>query len=332
VREAMRCKMPLGNSKCIHSVDGMIRYEDLVIFPLSANGVEGAVIRVDDVTERVRLEQIMVQSEKMLSVGGLAAGMAHEINNPLGGILQGVQNVSRRLMETLPANSRVAEEVGISMEDVQAYMHGRGVPLILDGIRESGLRASRIVANMLNFSRSSDSKRTPFDMATLLDQTLELIDSDYDLKKGYDFKKITIHREYDPSLPPVYCEGNQVQQVFLNLFKNAAEAMAEKDYKDETPHFVLSTAVKDGMAVIKIEDNGPGMASDTCKRVFEPFFTTKPPGKGTGLGLSVSYFIIVDQHGGTMEVFSALGQWTRFVIKLPLAHGEKLPVCENICS
>ncbi|MBU1003125.1 MAG: PAS domain S-box protein [Proteobacteria bacterium] len=332
VREAMRRKTPLGDSKCLRTVDGMIRYEDIIIFPLVANGVEGAVIRVDDVTERVRLEQMMVQSEKMLSVGGLAAGMAHEINNPLAAILGSVQNIKKRIFEDLKMNLVAAQECDVALDKVRAYLEMRNITKMLDGIQDSGIRAAKIVSNMLNFSRKSDASFTKSDMATLLDQTVELIGSDYDLKKGYDFKKIEIRRDFDQNLPPVYCDANQIQQVFLNLFKNAAEAMAEKDYRNEKPFFVLRTAMKEGMAVIRIEDNGPGMNPETCKKIFEPFFTTKPPGKGTGLGLSVSYFIIVDQHGGTMEVFSAPGQWTRFVIKLPLVPGEKLHDYERICT
>ncbi|MBI9111949.1 PAS domain S-box protein [Maridesulfovibrio ferrireducens] len=318
VHEAMRCRSPLEDSKRVHMIDGVIRYENITIFPLIANGIDGAVIRIDDVTERVRLEQILVQSEKMLSVGGLAAGMAHEINNPLAAILGYTQNIRNRLFGEKKSNIDAANECDVALDKLRAYLELREIPKMLDGIYESGNRAAKIVSNMLNFSRKSGDNFTKHDIAVLLDQSIELIMSDYDLKKSYDFKQISVYREYDPSLPPVYCEGNQIQQVFLNLFKNAGEAMTEKDYKDGSPFFVLRTSEKDGMAVIQIEDNGPGMNPDICNRAFEPFFSTKATGKGTGLGLSVSYFIITDQHGGSMEVFSEPGQWTRFVIKLPL--------------
>lgn len=332
VREAMHRRVSLGNFKRVHVTEGMTRYEDVTIFPLIANGVEGAVIRVDDVTERVHFEQIMVQSEKMLSVGGLAAGMAHEINNPLAAILGYSQNMKNRLLGDMKKNIDAANECDVSLAKIHAYLELREIPKMLNGIHESGTRAAKIVSNMLNFSRKSGDNFSEHDIAYLLDQSLELIVSDYDLKKSYDFKQIAVRREYDPNLSPVYCEGNQIQQVFLNLLKNAAEAMAEKDYKDESPLFVLHTSEKDGMAVVEIVDNGPGIKSDVCKRVFEPFFSTKPTGKGTGLGLSVSYFIITDQHNGTMEVFSTPGQWTKFIIKLPLVCGDKSNNFENARS
>ena len=137
-------------------VDGEMRYEDVTVYPLMSNGVEGAVIRVDDVTERVRIEEMMVQSEKMLSVGGLAAGMAHEINNPLGVILQASQNVLRRVSPDLPVNARVAGECGITLSSVQQYLERREILTFLEDIRQSGQRAAEIVANMLSFSRKAE--------------------------------------------------------------------------------------------------------------------------------------------------------------------------------
>jgi len=322
VHKAMNQRRTIRDSNRPHNVDGMMCYEDVTIFPLITNGVEGAVIRVDNVTERVRLEQMMVQSEKMMTVGGLAAGMAHEINNPLAAILGGAQNIKRRMFEALPRNTAVAKELGVDLVNLQNYMNKRGIPKLIDGIDEAGNRAAKIVRNMLNFSRKSCSTFAYCDLPTLLDQTLDLIASDYDMKKPYDFKNIKIIKNYAPDMPPVRCESNQIQQVFLNLLKNAAEAMADKDYGGNAPCFVLRATAKEDMAEIEIEDNGPGLATGNHMKVFEPFFTTKPPGKGTGLGLSVSYFIIVDQHGGKIEVTSSPGQWTRFTIKLPLENTE----------
>ncbi|CCO23697.1 PAS domain S-box protein [Maridesulfovibrio hydrothermalis] len=322
VRKAMQSRSFIGETKRIHNVDGKVCYEDVSIFPLVANGVEGAVIRIDDVTERVQLEQMMVQSEKMLSVGGLAAGMAHEINNPLAGIMGSVQNIRNRLLEDAPKNREAAQKCDIVLENMHAYLEMRDIPKMISGIHESGARAAKIVSNVLNFSRKSGGGFASNDIAELLDKSLELIGSDYDLKKNYDFKNLRVQKDYQPGLGPVYCESSQVQQVFLNLFKNAAEALAEKDFQGELPVLNLRVRKEAGMAVVEIKDNGPGLDKKTCKRIFEPFFTTKPPGKGIGLGLSVSYFIITDQHGGNMEVSSELGKWTKFVVKLPFANSS----------
>jgi PAS domain S-box-containing protein len=303
-------------------------YEDITIYPLVTNGVEDAMIRIDDVTEQVRLEEMMVQTEKMLSVGGLAAGMAHEINNPLAGMMQTANVLTGRLGNlNMPANLNAAKEAGINMESLSTYMESRGILRMIQVIRESGLRASEIVENMLSFARKSDSSVSSHDPDVLLDKILDIAATDYDLKKQYDFKSIEIVREYEKDLPLVQCEGAKIQQVFLNILRNGAEAMNEyqtecKKRGEEVspPRFILRIAREDETAMlrIEIEDNGPGMTETVRRCVFEPFFTTKPEGVGTGLGLSVSYFIITENHGGTMTVESKPGLGTTFIIKLPL--------------
>lgn len=318
VRESIRTRTTCSDLLQVRSASGEVQHENVTIYPLIANGVDGAVVRVDDVTDRVNLEQIMVQSEKMMSVGGLAAGMAHEINNPLAAILGYTQNIKKRVFGGLKKNHAVAEECGVSLENVQEYLKHREIPRMLDGIHESGARAANIVANMLSFSRKTEKELKRHDLALLLDATLELAANDYNLKKYYDFRKIKIIREYDEASLPVHCDGNEIQQVFFNLLKNGAEAMMDKDYEDVPPTITCRVKQVGGMAVVEIEDNGPGMDDAVRKRIFEPFYTTKEVGKGTGLGLSVSYFIITDQHKGCMEVESAIGEWTRFSIKLPI--------------
>ncbi|WP_421903240.1 PAS domain S-box protein [Maridesulfovibrio sp.] len=322
IRHAVKTQVPVADIRRVRIVDGKIRYEDVTIYPLVADGVEGAVIRIDDVTERVQLEEMMVQSEKMMSVGGLAAGMAHEINNPLAAIMGSVQNMRKRLLSDMQKNRDAARECDFDLHKMHSYLEKRDIPRMIEGIHSSGERAARIVRNVLNFSRRGGKGFSHYSISDLLDKSLELIASDYNLKKDYDFKNISLNKEYQPGIPPIFCEGSQLQQVFLNLFKNAAEALSDKEFAVEKPMITVRTIKEDGMAVIHVEDNGPGMDEDKCRRVFEPFYTTKPTGKGTGLGLSVSYFIIVDQHGGTMEVFSEKGKWTRFVIKLPLSNGS----------
>ncbi|MCP4701882.1 MAG: PAS domain S-box protein, partial [Gammaproteobacteria bacterium] len=294
-------------------------YEDITVYPLIANGVKGAVIRVDDVTERVRMEEMMVQSEKMLSVGGLAAGMAHEINNPLAAMMQNADVMRNRLTnENLPGNRRAAEAAGISMEAVHAFVQDRDIPHMIAMINESGRRVAEIVKNMFSFSHKSNMVSSSHDVAELLDRTLELAATDYDLKKHYDFKTIKIVKEYAENLPFVPCEEAKIQQVLLNILKNGAQAMQGAGV--EKAAFILRTHydLERARVCVEIEDNGPGMDKATRRRIFEPFFTTKPVGTGTGLGLSVSYFIITENHGGEMDVVSEPGQGTNFIIRLPV--------------
>ncbi len=267
--------------------------------------------------EKARLEEMMVQSEKMISIGGLAAGMAHEINNPLAGILQNAQVIRNRLKENLPKNVRAAEQLNVRLEDIQAYMEDREVYKMLDSVMDAGKRAAVIVANMLSFSRKSNSGYLAEDMARLLDKTLELAKSDYNLKKRFDFKRIKIITRYEPEAPKVMCKASEIQQVFFNILTNGAQAMMSWDDIKE-PCFELLIVSEHKQVRIEIQDNGPGMKEDVKKRVFEPFFTTKGVGDGTGLGLAVSYFIITESHNGSIEVRSKPGQGTAFIIKLPV--------------
>ncbi|WP_017256255.1 sensor histidine kinase, partial [Pseudomonas tolaasii] len=296
----------------------------LTFYPLMGGAGRGVVIRIDDITQRLSLEEMMVQSEKMLSVGGLAAGMAHEINNPLGAILHNVQNIRRRLSPDLPKNLEHAEQAGIELETVNRYLQSREVPQLLDGIQQAGARAAKIVTHMLSFSRRSNRQMAPCDLPALIDQAVDIAGNDFDLTIGFDFKGQAIIRQFDPQLGPVPGTANELEQVLLNLLKNAAQAIHLREDDSEPGRIILRTRLNPPWAEIQVEDNGIGMSESVRKRTFEPFFTTKEIGQGTGLGLSVSYFIITNNHKGQMEVHSTPGQGTCFTLRLPLA-GSQLP-------
>ncbi|WP_340051089.1 sensor histidine kinase [Pseudomonas proteolytica] len=298
----------------------------LTFYPLMGGAGRGVVIRIDDITQRLSLEEMMVQSEKMLSVGGLAAGMAHEINNPLGAILHNVQNIRRRLSTELPKNLEHAEQVGVELETVNRYLQSREVPQLLDGIQQAGARAAKIVTHMLSFSRRSNRQMAPCDLPALIDQAVEIAGNDFDLAIGFDFKGQAIIRQFDPALGPVPGTANELEQVLLNLLKNAAQAIHLREDDSEPGRIILRTRLNPPWAEIQVEDNGIGMSESVRKRTFEPFFTTKEIGQGTGLGLSVSYFIITNNHKGQMEVHSTLGQGTCFTLRLPLAGSQLAPL------
>ena len=338
--------------------DSHPRHQELQASPLrGAQGNVGAVIRLDDVTERERMQEMMLQAEKMMSVGGLAAGMAHEINNPLAGILQNAQNLERRLMADLPANLDTAQSLGVSLESVRRYAQARDIPALLQTIKQSGERAARIVSNMLNFSRPGTSARTSVSLAHVADKVLEIVSSDYNLHKKYDFRAITICREFQPDMPAVPCTQGEIEQVLFNLLQNAAQALCSAPAGCQTrvkrrqacevapltssagqplqavdagggrqtcedgqlPCIVLRIRCEGDQALVEVEDNGPGMDEALRRRIFEPFVTTKQPGEGTGLGLSVAYFIVTRNHHGAFEVYSEPGKGARFVVRLPLA-------------
>ncbi|WP_414875085.1 MULTISPECIES: sensor histidine kinase [unclassified Pseudomonas] len=308
------------------------RHYALTFYPLMGGAGRGVVIRIDDITQRLSLEEMMVQSEKMLSVGGLAAGMAHEINNPLGAILHNVQNIRRRLSPDLPKNLEVAEQAGIELTAVNQYLQLREVPKLLDGIQQAGARAAKIVTHMLSFSRRSTRQMAPCDLPALIDQAVEIASNDFDLAIGFDFKGQAIIRQFDPALGPVPGTANELEQVLLNLLKNAAQAIHQREDSSEPGRIILRTRLNPPWAEIQVEDNGIGMSENVRKRTFEPFFTTKEIGQGTGLGLSVSYFIITNNHKGQMEVQSTPGQGTCFTLRLPLASTPPVAQQLNLLS
>lgn len=281
------------------------------------NKLMGARVVAHNVTERKKIENMIIQSEKMMSLGGLAAGMAHEINNPLAGMMQNSQLIHNRLTRNMKVNNQAAEQLGTNMNTIKQFMEKRGILKQLDSINKAGGQAAKIINNMLNFSKKSDSNKTRIRLNELIDKTIELAKHDYSLKKDYDFRQIKIIRDYHPDVPAVSCEASKIQQVLFNIMKNASEAMRENN-KNEPPQITFCLRKESNIACIEIEDNGPGIDDQTQKQIFEPFFTTKSLDRGTGLGLSVSYFIIVDDHKGKMEVDSRLGQGTRFTIKLPI--------------
>ncbi len=315
LQEAVSKREPISKLRQPRVENASTYYEDITIYPLIANGVDGAVIRIDDVSEKVHMEETMIQSEKMVSVGGLAAGMAHEINNPLAGIIQNASVMLQRLDGDLPVNQKVAEQVGLDLTAMHAYLDQRDVLEMLRNVIGSGKRASKIVKDMLTFARKGNLQAVTTTAPELLDTTVELAQNDYKLKKEYDFRKIEIRREYQPDLPSIKCEIPKIQQVIFNILRNGAEAMHGID----NPQFTLRASSSDNSHVqIEIEDNGPGIPKEIKSHLFEPFYTTKDIGKGTGLGLSVSYFIVTEGHGGEMMVESDPGSGACFIIRLPL--------------
>jgi PAS domain S-box-containing protein len=318
VIESIRDKKQYQMTKVIEHLDEENEVLDVSIYPLIANGVEGAVVRIDDITKRMRMEEMVIQSEKMLSVGGLAAGMAHEINNPLAGILQSVQVLKNRLSSDLDKNRSVAEDLNLNLEKFNEYLVAREIDKMIEAIISSGKRAAEIVENMMTFSRKSDSGFKKCSVIDLLEKTHDIVKSDYSINKNHDFKKIKIVKEYDKSVQKILCDGSKIQQVFFNILKNGSEAMLEKKYsKNENPRFKFRVSSMHKNVIVEIEDNGVGMDEDTQKRVFEPFYTTKPIGVGTGLGLSVSYFIVTENHKGSISVKSQVNMGSRFIITLP---------------
>ncbi|MBN1219608.1 MAG: response regulator [Anaerolineae bacterium] len=313
-------------------------YRDVDVFPLTVNDLEGVVLRLDDVTKRVRLEEMMLQSAKMASVGGLAAGVAHEINNPLGVMMQSAQMLQ---MIFDIERSRTRERLrayDVNPAGLSRYLQERNISEYLEGIRTAGERAAKIVSDLLSFSRKSTSQPALYDLNVLVEQTLALAATDYDLKKKYDFRDIEISREFASDLPHVLCDGQQIQQVVLNLVRNAAHEMAKKkerlvhlpNAEEYQPRLMLRTSLvtkepghpeidpDEQVVRLEVEDNGPGVAAEIQPQLFEPFFTTNEEGEGIGLGLWLCWSIVVDRHQGRIWGEPRAEGGARFVVELPV--------------
>ena len=324
VQESIISHVAHEQSRVPHQTGEVTTYYDKTIYPLSETGAGGAVIRLDDVTGRVELEGRMIQAKKMASLGELVAGIAHEINNPLAGIMQNTQVVRNRLDPTVDKNRAAAEELGTVMETIESYHQQRGIFSRLDAIMESGARAAKIIETMLGFCHQGGSKLKPVKLADLLDKSLELAASQFSLKNKFDFKAIELVRDYASPLPRVNCDASQIQQVLINLLINGAQAMEQKAQRllaqgepGYRGRFDLRLRETDAGVQLEIEDNGPGIAAHELPRIFDPFFTTKKVGEGTGLGLFISYLIVTESHHGTMEVESSPSQGAKFIIHLP---------------
>ena len=273
-----------------------------------------------DISVRKHTEALMVQSEKMTSVSGLAAGLAHEVNSPLGGMLQGLQNIRRRLSPELTKNRTIAAENGLDLERLEDYMEHRQVIALMDNVLDAGVRASEIINNMLMFSRKTESGTELIVLESLIEKTLKLASVDYDLKKHYDFRSIEIVRDYQPGLPSIRCIAVEIQQALLNILTNAAQALQCREAIQQSPQIIVRAHREDHNVVIEIEDNGCGMDEETVNHALEPFFTTRSEEKATGLGLAVAYYIVHTNHGGEISLESTLGQGTRVTITLPIGE------------
>jgi two-component system, NtrC family, sensor kinase len=240
----------------------------------------GRLLLFDDVTQRERMEEQMSQTEKLTSLGLLAAGVAHEVNTPLAVISNYIQMLGRQMPEGDPRQS------------------------IIEKIVKQTFRASEIVNNMLNFSRTGPSELADVDVNRVVEETLSLVA--HPLKAS----QIQVVKQLSESLPPVRGSANKLQQVFLNLFLNARDAMPLGGMLE------VRTAARNGGVEIEVVDTGDGISREHIHRIFDPFFTTKAGARGTGLGLSVSYGII-KEHAGKIDVRSTPGRGTSFHVEFP---------------
>ena len=247
-----------------------------------SGAIAGTILVVEDISARVQLEEQLQISEKMASIGLLAAGVAHEVNTPLTGISSFVQ----MLMQ------------GSDPEDPKTQ--------VLEKIERQTFRAAKIVNGLLNLARPAQVDSGPVDVNAVINDVLSLLE--HQLRTG----RIQVRKELSANAPIVLGIEYKLQQVFLNLFLNARDAMPKGGW------LTIVTKAGDGSGTVEVGDTGSGIPAEQLSRIYDPFFTTKEIGKGTGLGLSITYGI-VQEHGGSIACDSSIGHGTRFTLTLPLA-------------
>jgi PAS domain S-box-containing protein len=274
--------------------DGALYEEEATITPVrdqSGRIVNYVAIKLD-VTHRKALEAQLRESQKMEAIGTLAGGVAHEINNPINGIM----NYAQLVADKLPADSRLQQH--------------------LAGILKETHRVSQIVRNLLSFARQDKTGRSPANLNDIVNSALTLIQT------VIRHDQITLELDVPPDLPQMECRSQQLEQVLMNLLTNARDALNEK-YPAYDEDKIIRVSVRrfgqDGAPWLRttVEDHGNGIPAEIAGRVFDPFYTTKPAGKGTGLGLSISYGII-EEHGGRLHFETEPGCGTRFHMDLPV--------------
>jgi two-component system, NtrC family, sensor kinase len=273
--------------------------------------------------QRVLIKQLeeahnqLLQAEKLASIGQLAAGVAHEVNNPIGFVNSNLGTLKQYVGDLFKLiDAYESQESGLSAaagEQIKALKTRidlpflrEDMPLLIAESIDGTARVRRIVQDLRDFSREGDSEWHTVDVHAGLESTLNVVWSEIKYKAE-------VERDY-AELPEIYCLPSQLNQVFLNLLVNAAQAIAEHGV------ITLRTRCQGDQVSISVSDTGTGIAPEHLDRIFDPFFTTKPVGKGVGLGLSVTYGI-VEKHGGRIEVESVPGQGSTFTIRLPVRRG-----------
>jgi histidine kinase len=276
--------------------DGRTIFVDIRISPSEYMLQDALLITTSDITDRLMAEQQLIQAGKMATLGEMATGIAHELNQPLTVI----KTASSFLIKKVVNAQKIKEEILLTMaEEIDSHVD----------------RASKIISHLREFGRKSEVQKTRVSVNESLSRALEMFAQQLKLRK------IEVVSDLDTNLPPVLADPNRMEQVFVNLLINARDAIEEKwekmDQTGETKLIHLTSGVREGKVFITVADNGTGIPDHVRDRIFEPFFTTKDVGQGTGLGLSISYGIVQDYHG-TITVKSSDHKGSEFTIQFPL--------------
>ena len=311
-----------------NGMDGIL---DLIINPVSKGAAEssGLIILGTDLTDYKLMERQLAQSQKLESIGQLAAGIAHEINTPaqyvgdntrfLNGAFESLEKIHilyDRLLDCLQADNpaqALVKSIAETRNEVDFDFIRQEIPSAIRQSLEGIDRITRIVRSMKEFSHPGTDEKKGIDINRAIENTITVAKNEWKYVAN-------VSTDFDPDLPPVHCLPGEFNQVILNMIINSAHAIAEKvgQGSEQKGTIGLSTRRDGDFVEIRISDDGNGIREDIRSKVFDPFFTTKDVGKGTGQGLAISHSVIVKKHGGTIDFESKLGEGTTFIIKLPI--------------
>ena len=299
----------------IESSTGSSMFFDLLVYPLIDKHLQsvGYVIRLDDVTKEEESRENVMQISKLISVGAMAAGIAHEIKNPLSIILNSSNNIQRRLSPELEQNRNTALELKCDLDIIHSYLRERKVIEFMSNITNASNVIGGIITNMLDYCRGSQNsvaKKVAVD--SMVDKTLLLTKMDEEMHKKYKFYNIEIVKNIPNDLPEVLCHETEIEQVLYNLVRNSIQAMGDK-LENRKIEFVASLI--NSYVHLECIDNGPGIKPEHLDKIFLPLFSTKG-NQGNGLGLSICKEIM-QKNRGDLVCESKFGEYTKFIITLP---------------
>jgi histidine kinase len=295
--EALRTYTRIDTARQIRK-DGQMIYVNIGVSASEYSGQTVFLVTTSDVTVQLMAQRQLIQASKMATLGEMATGVAHELNQPLSVIKTASSFIKRKVEKKEPLEEGILKTMA---EEIDSHVD----------------RAEKIINHMREFGRKSEVAKEKLQVNEILKRSLDFF------KQQLKLREIEVVEKLDERLPLILADSNRLEQVFINLLINARDAIERKwergDLKEEKKRITLQTCLEQEMVTVRVTDNGTGIPEAILERIFEPFFTTKKVGKGTGLGLSISYGIVRD-YDGTIKVESKEGEGATFTIRFPRIH------------
>lgn len=294
--EAIRTTKMISKARQVRK-DGQTIFVNVRISSFEYAGRAALLVTTNDITSRLMAQQQLIQASKMATLGEMATGVAHELNQPLSVIKTASSYFMRKVEKKEPIKDEILKTMA---EEIDGHVD----------------RASKIISHMREFSRKSEVVKEVVPVNEVLSQALDFFSQQFKLRE------INLVREFEEPLPVILADANRLEQVFINLLTNARDAIEkkweEREHKGKAKIISVKTGSEGGLVTIRVRDTGTGILQNVLDKIFEPFFTTKKVGKGTGMGLSISYGIVQD-YDGTIKVETEEGEGTTFIVQFPVS-------------